>query len=347
VRIPHNFKNLVDFQRGTRTDGFVSFIDFGPTILNLAGIKVDKRLDGKAFMGSGISAEEVESRDETFGYADRFDEKYDFVRTYRKGKWKYIRNYQGFYPDGLQNNYRYRMLAFQEWRELFKKGKLTDEQSQFFKARPSEQLFDLSEDPHEVNDVSGHSDKQDILSELRGKLQRKVKAINDLSFYPESHMIDHALQNPLAFGQDHSEEITKLVDVADLALLSFQKAKPKLVKVFQNGTEWEKYWACLVCSQFGQKAKPFSSHLKKMLSSNNLMLRMRAIEALALTEKIDPMPSLIDIANVSESSVEVLLILNTVAFFRDHHGFELNPKLLKIIAPKAEYYRRIEYFSQN
>ena len=95
------------------------------------------------------------------------------------------------------------------------------------------------------------------------------------------------------------------------------------------------------------KGEALSSHLKKMLSSNNLMLRMRAIEALALTEKIDPMPSLIDIANVSESSVEVLLILNTVAFFRDHHGFELNPKLLKIIAPKAEYYRRIEYFSQN
>ena len=160
-------------------------------------------------------------------------------------------------------------------------------------------------------------------------------------------MIDHTLQNPLTFGQDYSEEITKLVDVADFALLSFQKAKPKLVKVFQNGTEWEKYWASMVCSEFGQRAKPFSSHLKKMLSSKNLMLRMRAIEALALTEKIDPMQSLIDIANLSDSSVEVLLILNTVTFFRDHHGYELNPKSLKIIAPKAEYYRIIEYFSQN
>ena len=87
--------------------------------------------------------------------------------------------------------------------------------------------------------------------------------------------------------------------------------------------------------------------LKKMLSSKNLMLRMRAIEALALIEKIDPIPCLIDIANVSVSSVEVLLILNTVTFFRDHHGFELNPKSLKIIAPKREYYRRIEYFSKN
>jgi uncharacterized sulfatase len=347
VRIPENFKNLVDLKKGTRTDGFVSFIDFGPTILNLAGLTVSKELDGKAFLGKGVSAEDLEARDESFGYADRFDEKYDFVRTYRKGKWKYIRNYQGFYPDGLQNNYRYRMLAFQEWRELFKNGKLTNEQSQFFKARSAEQLFDLSQDPHEVNDLSGHSDKQDILLELRRKLQRKVKSINDLSFYPESHMIDHALQNPLAFGENNSEEISKLVDVADLALLSFQNAKPKLVKIFQNGRDWEKYWACLVCSQFEEEAKSLSSHLKKMLSSKNLMLKMRAIEALALTEKIDPIPSLIEIVNVSESPVEVLLILNTVAFFRDHHGFELNPKSLKIIAPKAEYYRRIEYFSQN
>ena len=71
------------------------------------------------------------------------------------------------------------------------------------------------------------------------------------------------------------------------------------------------------------------------------------MSALALTQKVDPIPSLVDIANVSKSSVEVLLVLNAVAFFRDHHGFELNPKSLKIIAPKGEYYRRIEYFSQN
>ena len=43
-------------------------------------------------------------------------------------------------------------------------------QASFLKAWPAEQLFDLSKDPHEVNDVSVHADKQDILSELRGKL---------------------------------------------------------------------------------------------------------------------------------------------------------------------------------
>ena len=52
------------------------------------------------------------------------DEKYDFCRSLRIGNWKYIRNYQAIYPDGLQNNYRYRMLAYQEWRSLFQAGKL-------------------------------------------------------------------------------------------------------------------------------------------------------------------------------------------------------------------------------
>ena len=33
VRIPENFKHLVDLKRGTRTDGFVEFVDFGATIM--------------------------------------------------------------------------------------------------------------------------------------------------------------------------------------------------------------------------------------------------------------------------------------------------------------------------
>ncbi|MEK9984181.1 MAG: sulfatase, partial [Opitutae bacterium] len=116
----------------TRTDGFVSFIDFGPTLLHLAGIQIPKAIDGKPFLGKGITPEELAQRDETFGYADRFDEKYDLVRTIRKGRYKYNRNYQGFYPDSLHNFYRYKMLAFSEWRDLYNSGNLTGVQKQFF-----------------------------------------------------------------------------------------------------------------------------------------------------------------------------------------------------------------------
>ena len=140
VRIPKNFAHLADHQRGSRTDGFVSFIDFGPTVLNLAGLQPHKLTDGRPFLGKNVSAKALAARDEVFGYADRFDEKYDLVRTLRKGKYTYIRNLQGFYPDALQNNYRYKMLAFTEWRELANQGKLNAAQMQFHQRRPAEQL---------------------------------------------------------------------------------------------------------------------------------------------------------------------------------------------------------------
>ncbi|MFT5410625.1 MAG: arylsulfatase A-like enzyme, partial [Verrucomicrobiales bacterium] len=124
VRIPENFKHLVDAKPGSRAKGFVSFIDFGPTVLNLAGAAIPQGIDGKSFLGNGVTWGAVEKRDTAFGYADRFDEKYDLVRTLRKANFTYQRNYQPFNFDSLQNDYRYKMIAYREWRDLFKAGKL-------------------------------------------------------------------------------------------------------------------------------------------------------------------------------------------------------------------------------
>ena len=59
VRVPKNFMHLVDHKNGSRADGFVSFIDFGPTILHLAGINVPKFMDRSPFFGKGIKPESL------------------------------------------------------------------------------------------------------------------------------------------------------------------------------------------------------------------------------------------------------------------------------------------------
>lgn len=143
VRIPEKWKHLVDLKRASRVGGFVSFVDFGPTLLHLAGLKVPGAMDGTAFMGPRITLGDLNRRDETFGFADRFGEKYDLVRTLRKGRFKYIRNYQPFNFDALQNNYRYKMAAYRQWRELYLAGKLNATQSQFFEPRAAECLYDI------------------------------------------------------------------------------------------------------------------------------------------------------------------------------------------------------------
>ena len=225
VRVPDKWKHLVPWQAGSRVKGFVSFIDFGPTLLNLAALDVPSQVDGRPFLGKDISAEAVDRRDEAFGYADRFDEKYDFVRTLRKGRFEYVRSYQPFNFDGLQNNYRYKMLAYTEWRELYRAGKLSGAQRHFFERRAPEALYDIVADPHETKDLSEDPQFAEVVTDMRKRLVQRVKAMPDLSFYPESHLVEAAMGNPVEFGQAHKQDIAALVNVADLSLLDFADAQ--------------------------------------------------------------------------------------------------------------------------
>ena len=345
VRIPENFKHLIDHKRGTRTDGFVSFIDFGPTVLNLASIVPHKELDGQAFFGKDISATDLAKRDEVFGHADRFDEKFDMVRTYRKGKWKYIRNYQAYYADGLQNNYRYRQLAYDNWRNLYRADRLNPVQRQFFERRPVEQLFNLENDPHEINNLAADSDQAKRLTEMRRLLKNKMKSINDLSFYPENRMVTAALNDGVAFGQKHAKQLSRLSDLADTALRPFDEAQQTLVKALESKSALHRYWALKVCSNFGKKAKPLTLNAMPLLKDNNLMVRVRAAEFLGSINAIDPMPTLYSVVNNAETEQALMIAFNTIVYLRDQVGHKYDPEKVKLKFKKGEVYRRVQYLA--
>jgi len=341
VRVPKNFREL---SPGSRTKGFVSFIDFGPTLLNLAGLEVPKPMDGRPFLGRGATTESLAQRHEAFGYADRFDEKYDLVRSLRKGRYKYIRNYEAFLPDGLQNNYRYRMLAHQQWRELYRQGKLNAAQRQFFESKPVEALYDLEKDPYEVKNLAGDPAHAEKLAELRGRLQSWVKGMPDLSFYPESHLVKHGLDAPVEFGRKHAPEIARLVETADLSLLPFEKARPKLQRALQSSNRWERYWAVTAASCFGKEAAPLAAAIKERLEDPERLVRVRAAEFLAIAVGEDPRPTLYRALSEIESPVEGLIILNTAAFLNDRnpsHRFNVNKAQFK--TKGGQMGRRLDY----
>ena len=345
VRIPENFKKLIDHKRGTRTNGFVSFIDFGPTLLNLASISVHKELDGQAFFGKGVSAADLANRDEVFGHADRFDEKFDMVRTYRKGKWKYIRNYQSYYADGLQNNYRYRQLAYDNWRNLYRAERLNPVQRQFFERRSVEQLFNLEKDPHEVTNLAADPDQSKRLAEMRELLKNKMKSINDLSFYPENRMVTTALNDGVAFGREHSKQISRLSDLADTALRPFSEVKQALASSLQSKGALRRYWALKVCSNFGEKAKSLAIAAMPLLNDENLMVRVRAAEFLGSIKAVDPMPTLYGVVNNAETEQALMIAFNTIVYLRDQVGHKYDPEKVKLKFNKGEVYRRVQYLA--
>ncbi len=336
VRVPEKFKHLVDAERGTKVKGFVEFVDFGPTLLNLAGIELPKGIDGKPFLGQGITMTEVNKRDEAFGYADRFDEKYELCRTLRKGNFKYKRNYEGYLPDSLYNQYRYRQNACKEWQQLWKEGKLNELQKSFFEAKAPEELFDLNTDPFETKNLALDPAYTDKLLELRQLLAKRLKAMPDLSFYPEHFLTrEENFKNPTAFGQTKKEEIARLIDIADLALLPFEQASEKIKLSLQSQNVWERYWALTAASNFGKKAATLIDSVKPLLEDIEIINRVRAAEFLAI-HGVDPVEIINKALQESQNDLEILSILNTVVFLQDFHNCKF-PKM--IIKSKNEWIR--------
>ncbi len=347
VRIPEKFKHLVDLKPGTRTDGFVSFIDFAPTILRLCGIDVPKQMDGTPFMGPGVSKADLEKRDEAFGMADRFDEKYDLVRTLRKGKYKYMRSYQPFNFDGLWNNYRYIMQSYKEWWTLYKAGKLTAEAALFFEPRAPEALYDLEADPYEVNNIAADPANAAILADLRNRLTARVKGMPDLSMLPESELAKKAFGNPVKFGQDNKARIGKLVDTANLALVPLAKASAGIKAALASDDPWQRYWGLIVCSCFGKAAKAFIPKATALAAKDDEpLVRVRAAEFLALIGAAEPQKVLADVLATAEHPLEALLTLNTVVLLRDGkpgYTFDITADGIKVKG--GEVNRRIQYLT--
>ncbi|MEL7120111.1 MAG: sulfatase [Bacteroidota bacterium] len=334
VYVPEKWKQLVPIKKGTRSNAFVQFIDFAPTVLHLAGVAIPDEMDGKAFLGEGITKSTLDARNTAYYYADRFDEKYDLVRAVRVGKYKYIRNYQPFNFDGLYNFYRYRMLAYKEWLKMYRDGALNEKQRQFFEARLPEALYDVEKDPFETNNLVARGKKKSLLKKLRNKLQQKIKSWPDLSFYPESYLLEKAWDNPLSFGQKNKAEINRLIDVADLSLLPFKEAKEGIAQALNSSNRWERYWGLIVCSTFGKQAAIFYDQARELsITDNENLVRMRAAEFLALTEADDPVMVLTNCLKNAQSHAEANLILNTVVLLKDTHPnyqFDLNQNMVKL-----------------
>jgi len=349
VRIPEKFRHLVDLKRGEATNDFVSFVDFGPTLLNLAGIEIPDGIDGSPFLGKEkVSGKQ---REITYGYADRFDEKYDLVRTVRKGDLKYMRSYQPFNVDGLQNNYRYLCLAFQEWRDMYSAGELDAIQASFFEARDAEALYDLSSDPYETINLAADPEYTKSLSEMRVLMEDWVKGMPDLSFYPENILRRDAFENPLLFGQQHKDEIEDFIDIANLELLSFEEARSGIALALTSEDPFKTYWGLIVCSTFGMEAVEFEAQAVALCSHPNLLVRTRAAEFLGLTALGNPVPVILEAIYASEDGVEALLILNSLVLLMDgshNYRFELDKeKLSPELMQDQEVKRRLDYIESR
>ncbi len=187
---------------GTKDDQLISFIDFAPTLLSLAGIDPPAYMQGQAFLGNYKASEK---RKFIHAAADRFDAITDVIRAVRDDQFKYIRNYrpwQGYY---LPVAYRERIPTMQELLKLKEQEKLNSIQAQWFReSKVPEELFNCKADPHELSNLISDPAYSDKLKELRDEMNRWLEAIGDQPNQPEEELISNLWK-----GSDNQPETSE------------------------------------------------------------------------------------------------------------------------------------------
>ncbi len=220
----------------TKNSQLISFVDFAPTLLSLIGVTPPDYMQGQDFLGDYKAKKE---RQYIYAAADRFDGFTDAIRAVRDKRFKYIRNYrpeQGYY---LPVRYRENIPAMKELLRLKKDGKLTEEQSQWFrKSKPREELFDLDNDPNELINLADQPIYQNKLLELSKEMDSWLEQIGDDPNQSEKELIKE-----LWDGNDEQPKTQKPSILIENGRLKIECSTPgaSIAYKITNKNDWQVY----------------------------------------------------------------------------------------------------------
>jgi arylsulfatase A-like enzyme len=275
IRFPARFQNLAPLKAGRKIDRLVSFIDFAPTVLSLAGLPKPRYMQGRAFLGIWAG----QQREYVFGAASRVDEVYEMSRCVRDKRYKYIRNFMPHLPYIQPSEYPDRAEIMKELRRVVKEGTLNDTQKSFWQpTKPFEELYDTLADSHELHNLTDSAQHRHILERMRRELRKWMTETRDTGLLPEARM--HILaegSTPYEIAQPSSKKyrLTCVLSAADLVGKS-PEALPKMLELLNVPQPAVRYWAAVAIGALGSQAAPAAERLTELLEDSSPNVRFAA-----------------------------------------------------------------------
>ena len=280
ARVPDAIGGVVDSQ-------LVSSVDFGPTVLNLAGLPVPEHMQGRAFLGDNLT----EARKYVYGARDRMDERYDIIRAVRGPRFRYIRNFEPLKPYYQYMNTPEKGATMREIRRIEASGEVPEHVALFTaKTKPVEEFYDLESDPHEVNNLADDPKHAEQIADMRKALADWQFEIGDLGLLPESEIEiregDAGSRFQILNRDGGEEALERLIHAATIASDPNVDLN-ELAKGLSDEDAATRCWAATGLGYRGAAAAEFSQQLLAMLKDSAPSARIAAAWALCRMGKAD------------------------------------------------------------
>lgn len=328
-RFPEKYKHLASGNPGDRTDRLVSFIDLAPTMLSLTGVEIPGYMQGKAFLGEQQTA----PREYVHLFRGRMDERMDKVRAVRDKQYRYIKNYMPHRIYGQYIEYLWRAPSCKSWEETYLAGNCNEAQSAFWEEKPAEELYDVTVDPWEVNNLAYDPQYAKVLERLRGETNRWMTEIKDTGLMAEGEMSIKSLENPsFAYTHSGSYDFERIKKAADISTMRDESKLDQIIGFLSDENPTVRYWGANGCLILKEKSKPALEALMKVLDDESIDVRIAAAEALChLGESTTAIPVFIEALN-SENEMVRVHAMNSLEIIGGDVAKSAIPKVKEVIA---------------
>ena len=154
----------------------ISFIDILPTCLDIAGAPIPRDVDGASFLPV-LKGEKKHAAEVIFAsHTDHAVKPRVPSRAIRTRRYKYIYNFR---PDlAFKNN----AMNSPTWKSYLSRAKSDPKVAarvKLLQFRPREELYDLKDDPHELNNLAENPQRRPVLENLRARLREWTQQQKD------------------------------------------------------------------------------------------------------------------------------------------------------------------------
>ena len=265
AHVPEKYKHLVKDKPGTENFDLISFVDFAPSVLNLAGIEIPEHMNGIPFLGENLPA----PHEFLFATRSRADDMYELSRAIHDKNFIYVRHFLPHLPyiqTGIINSDG--KDSYRELRRAHNSGEMPPAGELMWHSKPVEELYDLQADPQELNNLAASPENAEVLVKMRSLLKEQILKIRDAGFLFEPEMMIRSIgTSTYEMAQDPAKyDLEKIYTAAEMVGI----AQPE--EIAANLTDSDsavRFWAIMGLMNAGNEAKNYIPQIEKLLTDES------------------------------------------------------------------------------